>query len=369
MGPGCRSLNSSGLNTSPTGPLLAGLRPGPNFFCTGLAMQGSISGFYKAPVSKAFFTVIVLASLAVSATRSASLLSLSAKPMFVSSEYWRVISYQFCFATAGELVIGLFLLYQFRLFERHWGSRKFAAFLVLTSLISAVVGFCCLFLSSMISSTEQISPLDSLPLGPYGFVFSCTVQWIFDIPASHSVRVVGIPVTDKSFVYLLAVQLAMSAQPSSVVAAVIGTFAGFCYRISALRNSLVPKSICAMCTKFVLPIIESHPRHPANPPPRQRNREWEMAAMMQNNIHMQQAVYGMMADYQQGGNVGMQQPMLNELHRRAVAQHGNRHVADDQVQEALQMLAGMGFTDTIRNQRLLLQHRGNVQRVLDELLH
>jgi membrane associated rhomboid family serine protease len=323
-------------------------------------MQASISGFHNAPVSKAVLTLTLLGSLITSATRSGTILSLSSKPIFIKYEYWRIFSYQLCFASAGELVVGLALLYQFRLFERHWGSRKFGTFLLISSMISAFLG-CCVV--SALHGSHRPPHMESLPLGPYGFIFSCLVQWFFEIPISHSVRIMGINISDKSFVYLLAFQLSVSFQPSSIVAAFIGIIAGLCYRTHTLRSLLVPKSWCALCGRYLLPLLESPLRHPA-PTHQQMNREREMAAMFENNPHLQQAIYGMAADRRQGGGAG-----APELHRRAAAQPGNRHASDASLQEALQTLAGMGFTDAARNQRLLVQHAGNVQRVLDELLH
>jgi hypothetical protein len=328
-------------------------------------MQASISGFHKAPVSKTVIAMTTLVSLAISATRSGSNLSITSKALFVRFEYWRILTYQTCFSTAGELVVGLALLYQFRLFERHWGSRKFGTFLLLSYGISAILGCAALFLSQGMQRR-----LDFLPLGPYGLIFSLLVQWFFDIPVSHSVSLMGIPVSDKSFCYLLAAQLAMSFQPASYVAAGIGTFFGLCYRITPLRGLLLPKSVCAFFGKVVLPIIETAPRpaaHPAHP----TNQEREIAGMFQNDPAMQQAIYGILAENRRlagGMDAAFHQAQGPELHRRAAAQPANRQVTDTQMREAMEMLAGMGFTDTARNQRLLTQYGGNVQRVLDELL-
>ena len=329
-----------------------------------VTMQASISGFHKAPVSKSIITLTLLVSLAVSAIRIGANLALTAKSFFVGREIWRIFSYQLCFASAGELIVGLALLYQFRLFERHWGSRKFGTFLLLTSLISAFLGCCIIYVLQYGAHKQRV---DSLPLGPYGFIFSCLVQWLFEIPVSHSVRIIGISISDKSFVYLLAFQLALSAPPFSIVAAGIGTLVGFLYRTTALRGLLIPKALCELCSRYLLPIINSPLHNPALQP-HQHDREREIAAMFENNPHLQQAMHGMAADRRYVGATNAV-PVQNELHRRAAAQQGNRHTTDTNFQEALQMLAGMGFTDSARNQRLLIQYGGNVQRVLDELLH
>jgi hypothetical protein len=328
-------------------------------------MQVSTSGFHKAPVSKAVIAITTLISLAISATHNGFYLSITSKALFVRFEYWRILSYQCCFSTAGELVVGLALLYQFRLFERHWGSRKFGTFLVLSYGISAILGCCALLLAQGMQRR-----LDALPLGPYGPIFSLLVQWFFDIPVSHSVSLMGIPVSDKSFCYLLAVQLAMTFQPASFVAAGIGTLVGLIYRMSPLRRLLLPKSVCTLFGKIVLPIIETAPR-PAAQAAHPTNQEREIAGMFENDPAMQQAIYGMLAENRRlagGVDAALHPAPGPALHRRAAAQPANRQATDTQMRDAMEMLAGMGFADTARNQRLLAQFGGNVQRVLDELL-
>jgi hypothetical protein len=46
------------------------------------------------------------------------------------SQAWRLLSSQFIFSTPGELVVGMILLYNFRHFERRFGSKKFASALL-----------------------------------------------------------------------------------------------------------------------------------------------------------------------------------------------------------------------------------------------
>ena len=41
-------------------------------------------------------------------------------------QLWRIFTGNFTLTTMGELIFGTMLIYLFRLFERHWGSHKFA---------------------------------------------------------------------------------------------------------------------------------------------------------------------------------------------------------------------------------------------------
>lgn len=41
-------------------------------------------------------------------------------------QFWRAITYQLCFANSSEVLFACATLYQMRVVERMWGSRKFA---------------------------------------------------------------------------------------------------------------------------------------------------------------------------------------------------------------------------------------------------
>lgn len=95
-------------------------------------------------------------------------------------ELWRVVTYQLAFSSAGELVIGVFLLYTLRQFERHWGSRKFGAFVIISKLVGFLIGSSALLWHR---SSAQGANL-SLASGPYSLIFAGLVQFHFDIPTS-----------------------------------------------------------------------------------------------------------------------------------------------------------------------------------------
>ena len=82
----------------------------------------------------------------------------------------------------GELVASSMLMYSFRLFERRWGSAKFAAFGIETT-----TGSCLIQLA-----LQRLLRLPCSP-GPYGFLFAAMVPFSFEVrpgsamssPGSH----------------------------------------------------------------------------------------------------------------------------------------------------------------------------------------
>lgn len=41
-------------------------------------------------------------------------------------QFWRLLAYQLCYANSTEVLFGAMTIYNLRIIERMWGSRKFA---------------------------------------------------------------------------------------------------------------------------------------------------------------------------------------------------------------------------------------------------
>jgi hypothetical protein len=78
----------------------------------------------NAPVTKGIMGLTVATSVLTSIFNLRHLLSLS-RFSLLRWELWRVFTHHFFFAETGELLTGLLLVYNFRLFERLMGSKKF----------------------------------------------------------------------------------------------------------------------------------------------------------------------------------------------------------------------------------------------------
>ncbi|KAF9977619.1 hypothetical protein BGZ73_005473 [Actinomortierella ambigua] len=103
--------------------------------------------------------------------------------------------------------------------------------------------------------------LNVIPAGPFGVLFAALYQYFSVIPATYEFKVFGIVLTDKIYMYILALQLFWSQPPGSIVAAVCGWLAGALYRadLGGLRRWRFPQWVAKLATRFLLPIFSSAP--------------------------------------------------------------------------------------------------------------
>ncbi|GAX85707.1 hypothetical protein CEUSTIGMA_g13121.t1 [Chlamydomonas eustigma] len=145
------------------------------------------------------------------------------------------LSRLFVFKNSGELFVGAFLLYYFRILERQYGTAKFGAFAVVVTGISTLI--------HLIAS--RFSAIQEPPCGPYGLIFACLVQFVYSVPASNKFTVLGLKLNDKAFTYLAALHLMFSGGLSSLTAAAGGVLAGLLYRLDFLgiKRIRMPKAV------------------------------------------------------------------------------------------------------------------------------
>lgn len=82
----------------------------------------------------------------------------------------------------------LLVRYYFRVLERQAGTAKFAAFAAGVTGVASIIQ--ALLLRALPSEV-------STPLGPYGYIFACLVQFYLNIPASSKFTVAGFRLSDK----------------------------------------------------------------------------------------------------------------------------------------------------------------------------
>jgi len=218
------------------------------------------SGFYNAPVSKGILIGTVASSILVSVAQLGKALTFHDLSSVISKfQLWRLFTNHMFFTSPGEVLFGSILIYYFRMLERQMGSVKFAGF-AFVSIIFATLMQIPLFV--LFYTTKGVAA------GPYSLIFSCLVQFYFDIPATYRFRVFGITSNDKLFAYLLSIQLMFSNYPGSVLAAFCGILSGLAYRSDALKLSKFkfPGVINNFFTRFILPMLQSSSRgSPHNP--------------------------------------------------------------------------------------------------------
>lgn len=203
----------------------------------------SPAGFQNATVAKAILLASVGASLvqqvALRGNRPGSL-PLRAFAPFLAVQH------------PGELVASTMLIYSFRLFERRWGSAKFAAFGIETTTGSCLIQLVLQRLLRLPCST-----------GPYGFLFGALVPFSFEVPPVTTFSLFGWKVTDKVFVYLAAAQMLFSSPRSSTLSALSGVLSGLVVTCSSMREWKVPRPVCQWFGCSLGRLLRSTPARPA----------------------------------------------------------------------------------------------------------
>ncbi|KAF5371203.1 hypothetical protein D9758_004096 [Tetrapyrgos nigripes] len=168
-------------------------------------------------------------------------------------QYWRLIAHNVAFSNSSDLFIGELILYHVGVqIERHFGTRKFASFALMSTVLSILLEFLSLMLFYRVG-------LNYIPAGPFALLFSILYQYSRIIPSVYSFRLFGVPLNNKSFNYLLAVHLTVSNLPGSLVVALIGIFTGQIYRsdLVNLKSYRLGPGISSFSRRFLLPLIGS----------------------------------------------------------------------------------------------------------------
>ncbi|RDW68269.1 hypothetical protein BP5796_08926 [Coleophoma crateriformis] len=140
-----------------------------------------------------------------------------------------------------------------RVIERLWGSRKFASFLVLSYALTSLLPPMIL---ALVLRPLSFNNLNYLPAGPTPLLFALLAQYHATIPHIYKYRLatnnasetqtgpntpfVGLTFSDKSYVYLPAVQLSLSQFPGSLLCAAVGWVVGYSW-----RNEVLPMRFLA----------------------------------------------------------------------------------------------------------------------------
>ncbi|GAM82143.1 hypothetical protein ANO11243_001220 [Dothideomycetidae sp. 11243] len=167
------------------------------------------SGFTNAPLSRTLLSAVVVLSVLASITDTKYYFWIAIKShLFEHRQYWRMLTWQLCYTNSTEVLFAAMTLYQLRVIERLWGTRKFGVRLV---------------------------------SGPTAIIFALLAQYHAAIPYLYKYQVsatdtmrpdagTSLMLTSKSTSYLLPAQLALSQFPGSAIAALIGWVVGVAYR-------------------------------------------------------------------------------------------------------------------------------------------
>ncbi|KAK8165378.1 hypothetical protein BKA80DRAFT_271217 [Phyllosticta citrichinensis] len=229
------------------------------------------SGFTNAPVSKFLVFYVVASALVASITDSQYLLWIQVVPhLWGHGQFWRVLTWQLCYANSTEVLFAAMTFYHLRVIERLWGSRKFASFLLSTLPYTTLLPP---LLLALVVRPLTFNHANYLPGGLTPTLFALLAQYHAAIPQQYKYRLAAasststprdaanaangsgstsssadgsvalsppslsdasLTLSNKSWHYLLAIQLALSAVPGSLLAAAIGWAVGAAWRNEAL---------------------------------------------------------------------------------------------------------------------------------------
>ncbi|KAF5006116.1 hypothetical protein FDECE_7488 [Fusarium decemcellulare] len=162
-------------------------------------------------------------------------------------QFWRLLTYQLCYTNSTEVLFAAMSLYNLRIVERMWGSRKFASFMTATFLLTSFIPP----LVSIVLRPLTAGWFNYMPAGPTPIIFAILAQYHAMVPHMYKYRVatseapptnepfVGLTFSDKSYKYAIALHLALLQWPGSVLGAVIGWIVGYSWREGLLPAALV----------------------------------------------------------------------------------------------------------------------------------
>ncbi|KAF4619612.1 hypothetical protein D9613_004924 [Agrocybe pediades] len=180
----------------------------------------------------------------------------------VHHQYWRLISHNLAFSNSSDVFLASLILYNVGVpIERQFGSIKYASFATVSLFVATFLEFITILLFYRVG-------IDHIAMGPSTLVFAILYQYSRIVPAVYTFKIFGVPLNNKSFNYLLALQLAVSRLPGSAVAAIAGILTGQIYRsdLAPLKAYRLPPTIVRFAIQFLSPLVGSLR------PPRRSNR-------------------------------------------------------------------------------------------------
>ncbi|VDI38990.1 Hypothetical predicted protein [Mytilus galloprovincialis] len=178
------------------------------------ALHGT-TGFYKSPSSKGLLTATLLSSFALNFPFQQYRHYFWYNPHLIveKQQLWRIFSSKVAYLDLKDMCCCSILMYYFRIFERRYGSRKFLSYMLSTAIISTALELSVIYLLQHL----QIK-LQPLPSGPLCMLYPLFIPYYCEVPRVVFGHIFGIPMTGKSFHYILGLQIASTSKESILVA-------------------------------------------------------------------------------------------------------------------------------------------------------
>ncbi|KZT05568.1 uncharacterized protein LAESUDRAFT_681043 [Laetiporus sulphureus 93-53] len=232
----------------------------------------------NAPVSKGLMIGIALTSIAVGIFDVKHYMHLQIVPHISKyHQYWRLFAHHVACANSSDLFLIELLLYNVGVqIERSFGSAKFSSFIVVAMLTSTITTFLSLLVLQASRTTGAI--FNDIPSGPIAMMFSILYQYARLVPQAYQMKIFGVDLSDKIWVYLVAGQLAITRFPASLLPTALGLLSGYLYRSDflQLKSWRIPHRVQTFAQKWIAPLLgEERPIRRSNrvlPESRSRRR-------------------------------------------------------------------------------------------------
>lgn len=204
----------------------------------GPMFASTASGFADTPVTKLWIYFSLCMPIFVSLAESQYLFDLAIDPQLLKwGQWWRLITNQLIYTNQSEALLSTMLIYNMRVVERFYGTRKYLSFVLLTFIFScfAVPVLCYLVSCTPFITIGTISPgqTSTICAALYSYHTLVPVVYRFQISPLGSQPKWGL--SDKAFVYIIALQLIAFHGLDSPIAAGLGwTFAAL------VQNDIIP---------------------------------------------------------------------------------------------------------------------------------
>jgi hypothetical protein len=173
-------------------------------------MAAAANGLQNAPVTKCLMIAVSSISTLMTVFTKSSVLS-PMLPLNSGKQLLRLLLHSVHFGGTPSIVLGCALLFIFRVLERRWGSRKYAA--------------CVLILTGLCTSAQLAFEATGLPVSTapgISFVFALSFSYFWTVPAARPSYFLFVPLSDKIFTYILLGQMAGASYGSAATGLVCG---------------------------------------------------------------------------------------------------------------------------------------------------
>lgn len=198
------------------------------------------SGFASAPLTRTILYSFIAASLLASVSSTKHYFHVQLAPHLTQDhQFFRLLIFQSLYANSGEILFAALLLYQLRVVERLFGSRKFGSVVLYAYGLTCTLAPLVLFLGWLLTGGRW----NYIPPGPTPVLFSLLAQYHAAVPTCYKFAMelgegLGkVTLSDKWFIYVLAGQLVCAQLPGSALGALVGWVVGYAWRLEALPGT------------------------------------------------------------------------------------------------------------------------------------